>query len=176
METKPSSEPILNRVAASQLVSLDLESFYSEGIRSTIDLRDFLFQGIILKEKDFRDQIAKTNWSAYQDHYVAIQCTADAIVPTWAFMLLSIALRPYARKIVFGSLSELESALFLDALNHHDWSNYQNAKVVIKGCSKVEVPISAYVEVTNRLKPIASSIMYGEPCSTVPLYKRPKSS
>lgn len=176
METKPSTDPILNRVAASQLISLDLENFYSEGIRSTIDLKDFLFQGIILKEKDFREQITKTNWSAYQDHYVAIHCTADAIVPTWAFMLLSIALRPYTRKIVFGSLSDLENALFMDALDQHDWSTYQNGKVVIKGCSKVDVPISAYVEVTNRLRPIASSIMYGEPCSTVPLYKRPKSS
>ena len=176
METKSSTEPILNRVAASQLISLDLEKFYSEGTRSAIDLKDYLFQGLILKEKDFRDQIAKTNWSTYQDHYVAIQCTTDAIVPTWAFMLLSIALSPYAKKIIFGTLDELENALFLEAINQHEWSSYQNGKVVIKGCSKINVPISAYVEVTNRLKPIASSIMYGEPCSTVPLYKRPKSA
>ncbi len=173
MEMKnESSEAIINRVATSPLISFDLENFYQPGPRSLVDLKGFLFQELVLKEKEFRDRVSKTDWSIYKDHFVAVTCTADAIVPTWAYMLLSIALQPFAKKIMFGSLEELEKELFQQSLQQVDWSKYQNAKVVIKGCSKVTVPTSAYVDVTNRLRPIASSIMFGEPCSTVPLYKR----
>ena len=167
-------EPILNRVANSPLQTIDLEKLYPEGVRTIIDLKDFLYQGQILREKDYRDQLNTINWSQYQDHFVAIGCSVDAIVPTWAYMLISMALQPYARKIVFGSQAQLEDSIFLDAIHQIDWQQYQGAKVVIKGCSKVPVPASAYVEVANRLRPIASSIMYGEPCSTVPLFKKPK--
>jgi Protein of unknown function (DUF2480) len=165
---------IINKVAQSQLVTFDLEKFYVPGERVLIDIKDQLYQGMILKEKDFRDFIKATDWAIYKNKFVAINCSADAIVPTWAFMLLSIALQPHANKIVFGSLEDLENQIFLNALTSVDYNLYRDAKVVIKGCSKVNVPVSVYVEVTNRLRPVTSSIMFGEPCSTVPLYKRSK--
>jgi hypothetical protein len=166
---------IVNRVASSSLVSIDLEEFYTVGDRVVFDMKECLFQGMILKEKDFRDFIKANDWSRYQDKFVAITCSVDAIIPTWAYMLLSVALQPFARKVFFGTLSELEAHLFHDALSGFYWEQYRDAKVVIKGCSKVDVPASAYVEATNYLRPLAASIMYGEACSTVPLFKRPKS-
>jgi Protein of unknown function (DUF2480) len=165
---------IVNRVATSSLITIDLEEFYPKGERVLFDLKDCLFQGIILKEKDFRDFIKAHDWSQYQDKWVAITCSADAIIPTWAYMLLSVALQPIARSVFFGTLAELESHLFHEAVSRISWEQYRDAKVVIKGCSKVAVPASAYVEVTNYLRPLAASIMYGEACSTVPLFKRPK--
>jgi len=165
---------IINRVAQSPLVTFDLEKLYVPGERVLVDIKDQLFQEMILKEKDFRDYIKSTDWSSYKNKFVAITCSADAIVPTWAFMLLSIALEPHASKIVFGSLDDLENQIFQEELNKIDYESYRDAKVVIKGCSKVNVPVAVYVEATNRLRPITSSIMFGEPCSTVPLYKRPK--
>jgi hypothetical protein len=165
---------IINRVAQSPLVVFDLEKLFVPGDRVLIDIKDQLFQEMILREKDFRDYLKAQDWSQYKNKFVAITCSADAIVPTWAFMLLSIALQPHASKIVFGSLDDLENQIFLNALNAIDWSAYTNAKVVIKGCSKINVPVSVYVEVSNRLRPITSSLMFGEPCSTVPLYKKPK--
>ncbi len=163
---------IINRVSSSSLVSFDLEEYYQPGERVLIDIKDQLFQELILREKDFRNYIKTHDWSQYKDKFVAIHCSADAIVPTWAYMLLAIALEPYSKQIVFGLLENLEEQLFRTALSKVDWLNYKDAKVVIKGCSKVNVPVSIYVEATNRLKPIASSLMFGEPCSTVPLYKR----
>jgi len=165
---------IINRVAQSPLVTFDLEKLYVPGERVLVDIKDQLFQEMILKEKDFRDYIKSTDWSSYKNKFVAITCSADAIVPTWAFMLLSIALEPHASKIVFGSLDDLENQIFQEELNKIDYESYRDAKFVIKGCSKVNVPVAVYVEATNRLRPITSSIMFGEPCSTVPLYKRPK--
>lgn len=165
---------IINRVASSALVTFDLEEYYRPGERALIDIKDQLYQGLIVKEKDFRDFIKGNDWGQYRNKLVAIYCSADAIVPTWAYMLLAIALEPFASKVFFGTLEELECRLFSDALEGVDWEQYRNAKVVVKGCSKVNVPVNAYVEVTNRLKPIVSSLMFGEPCSTVPLYKKPK--
>ncbi len=165
---------IVNRVSQSQLVTFDLEELYTPGERVLLDIKDQLFQGMILKEKDFRDFIKATDWSAYKNKFVAITCSVDAIIPTWAFMLLSIALQPYATKIVFGDTDDLENQIFHDKLNAIDYETYRDAKIVIKGCSKVNVPVAVYVEATNRLKPFAASIMFGEPCSTVPLYKKPK--
>ena len=167
-------EQITNRVSASSLVSFDLEDLYTSGERVLFDIKGLLFQELILKEKDFRDFIKTHDWSEYSAKHVAIICTADAVVPTWAFMLLSIALQPFATTIVFGTLEDLERQLFYQKLSSTDWQKFENAKVVVKGCSKLQVPVSAYVEVVNRLRPIASSIMYGEPCSTVPLFKAKK--
>ena len=167
-------EKIVNRVSASNLISFDLEELYTPGERILFDMKDLLFQGLILKEKDFRDFIKTHDWSQYSNKHIAIFCSTDAIVPTWAFMLLAIALQPFAITIVFGSLDDLERQLFKQKLDAIDWQKFQRVKVVVKGCSKVHVPISAYVEVVNRLRPVASSIMYGEPCSTVPLYKEKK--
>lgn len=167
-------ETINNRVSNSHLVTLDLEEFYSSGERVLFDIKNWLYEEQILKEKDFRKSIKLHDWSHYQNKFVAITCSVDAIIPTWAFMLIAISLKPYAKFVFFGSLSQLEIQLFIKALDMLDWKKFYNAKVVIKGCSKVEVPVAVYVEAANRLQGLATSIMYGEPCSTVPLYKSNK--
>ena len=164
---------IINRVNSSSLVTLDLEELYVPGERFFFDIKPFLFQELILKEKDFRASLKSTDWSIFQDKHIAIGCTADAIIPTWAFMLLAIALHPFSKTIFFGSVVDLEKHLFRLSVNQLDWQKFEGAKVVVKGCSKIEVPIEVYVEVTAQLKKVASSIMFGEACSTVPLYKRP---
>jgi hypothetical protein len=169
METE---KEIINRVANSSLVSFDLEQYYVNGERVVIDIKDQLFQGLILKEKDFRAFIKDHDWSQYQNKFVAITCSVDAVIPTWAYMLLTSALQPYARTIVFGSLDDLEMKIFSEQLLKIDWNQFSNAKVVIKGCSKVNVPTAVYVEATRLLLSHAASIMFGEPCSTVPVYKR----
>ena len=140
------------------------------------DLKSWLFEELILKEKDFREQLKNHDWSEYHDKLVAIFCTADAIVPTWAFMLVAAKLEPFAKKIVFGDLKKLEEELFHERIFKMNPENYRDQRVVIKGCSKVEVPASAYVEITFLLRPVVKSIMYGEPCSTVPVYKSAVSS
>lgn len=163
---------IVNRVSNSPLVTFDLEELYTLGERVLFDIKSLLFQELILREKDFRDFIKSHDWSQYTNKYVAIMCSADAVVPTWAYMLLTASLQPYASVVIFGSLQDLEITLFKNALDKIEWGKFSDSKVVIKGCSKVEVPISSYVEVTNRLRPVASSIMFGEPCSTVPVFKK----
>ena len=165
-------DEIVNRVASSSLVTFDLETYYTPGDRIVIDIKDQLYEGLILREKDFRQFIREHDWAAYENKFVAITCSVDAIVPNWAFMLVGIALEPHVKKFIFGSLQELEIRLFLDALEKVDWSQFQRARVVIKGCSHVDVPTALYVEVIARIKPFAASIMFGEPCSTVPLFKR----
>jgi hypothetical protein len=167
-------EGIINRVSGSSLQTFDLELYYQPGKRVELDISNQLYEGLIIKEKDFRHFVKEENWSLYKDHFVAIYCSTDAIIPTWAYMLLTVALEPHAKRIVFGRLSDLENILYQDALSKVDWSQFKDAKVVLKGCSKVDVPVSAYVEATQRLRAVASSLMFGEPCSTVPIYKRPK--
>ena len=169
-----SDNEIVNRVASSGLVTLDLEAYYTPGRRIQIDIADQLFQGMVLREKDFREYIRSTDWSTYADCYVAVHCSADAIIPTWAYMLVASALQPYAKLIVFGTLETLEEKIFSQSLSTIDWIQFANARVVIKGCSKVNVPAGVYVEATRLLRPFAASIMFGEPCSTVPVFKRPK--
>ncbi len=165
---------IINKVAGSGLVTIDLETFYPEGERILFDIKPLLFQELILKEKDFREFIKNEDWSKYKNKFVGIICSSEAIVPTWAYMLLSLHLGPFAKKIVFGNLQELEIILFEEAINKIDFSQYKDARIVIKGCSKKTVPINAYLKLSNALRPIVKSIMYGEPCSTVPLYKAKK--
>lgn len=165
---------IINKVASSSLVTLDLEQYHQQGERVVIDIKDQLFQGQILREKDLRDFIKTHNWSQYENKFVAITCSVEAIVPTWAYMLITIAVTPYAKKVVLGSINQLNEIIFFEIMQRINWDAFIDAKVVIKGCSKISVPESAYVEVVNKLKPIASSIMFGEPCSTIPLFKRPK--
>lgn len=168
------SEEVINKVANSGIVTIDLEEYFPEGERILLDVKPLLFQELILKEKDFREFVKNNDWSVYKDKLVAITCTNDAIVPTWAYMLLSLALEPHAKTIVFGNLEQLETVLFEEALSKIDYSQYKEARVVIKGCSNKPVPVNAYVRLTAALKPFAKSIMYGEPCSTVPLYKSKK--
>ena len=167
-------EAIVNRVANSGLVSLDLEDFYHAGERVVYDLKDNLFMGLILKEKDFREFLKTHDWSQYAGKNVAITCTEDAIVPTWAYMLVALHLEPHANMFVFGNLKDLERKIYEEALSKINYAEYEGKRVVVKGCSKVAVPIAAYVEISRRLKPYVQSLMFGEPCSTVPLYKKPK--
>jgi hypothetical protein len=168
------TEEIVNRVANSGVVSLDLEDYYHAGERVVFDIKDQLFQGLILREKDFREFLKANDWSQYKGKNVAIICSEDAIVPTWAYMLLAVQLEPFANSIVFGDLTVLEDYLFRQALAQINPEDFAGKRVVVKGCSKFPVPVSAYVEITRLLKPVVQSLMYGEPCSTVPVYKKPK--
>lgn len=169
------AEEIVNRVAKSGLITLNLEEFYPEGERVLYDIKENLWEGIALKEKDFRAFVKEHDWSQYQDKFVALHCSVDAIVPTWAYMLLATKLEPYANKVVFGDLDTLETILFEESINQNiKAEDYEDARIVIKGCSDKVVPPSAYVKLTEMLRPYAKVIMYGEPCSTVPLYKKPR--
>lgn len=165
-------ELIVNKVAASGLITLDLEDFYHPGERIVYDLKDNLFMGMILKEKDFREFLKQHDWSQYDGKNVAIICSEDAIIPTWAYMLMAVYLEAHAHMFVFGDLKDLENKLYEEALKGINFEDYTDLRVVVKGCSKVEVPVSIYVEISRRLKPFVKSLMFGEPCSTVPLYKR----
>lgn len=167
-----SEREIINRVASSDLKVFDLEEHYVPGARAVLDIKDQLYQGMILREKNFRDFIKTHDWSQYRDQFVAITCSQDAIIPTWAYMLLTVSLQPVARLVVFGDLEDLETRIFLDTLSKIDWAGYAGCKVVIKGCSRVAVPTAAYVEATRLMRQYASSIMFGEPCSTVPVFKK----
>ena len=168
------SEPIINRVAGSALMTLDLEEYYHDGERVIYDIRQNLFQDLILKEKDFRGFVKEHNWQQYAGKNVALTCTTDAVIPTWAYMLLATVISPYANLVVFGGLEALEQALFQQALAKINLQEFTDQRVVIKGCSKVAVPVFAYVEIIRLLRPITKSLMYGEPCSTVPIYKANK--
>lgn len=165
---------IVNKVSQSGIITIDLEMFYPEGERILFDIKDLLFQELILREKNFREYIKNENWNRYKDKYVALICSADAIVPTWAYMLLAAQLEPVAKKVVFGDLETLEAVLYNEILNNLNIDEYKDARIVIKGCGNLPVPKAAYVQLTSLLRPIAKSIMYGEPCSTVPLYKKAK--
>ena len=166
------SDEIVNRVANSGLVNFDLEAYYPKGQRQIIDLKDWLFEGLILKEKDFRQAVKDYDWAQHQDQYVAIDCSADAIVPVWSYMLISNAISPYAKKVVKGSLENLESLIFHELINTLDIIPFKNQRVIVKGCSNLPIPESAYVAITNKLSPVVKSIMYGEACSSVPIYKK----
>ncbi|MFT7421752.1 MAG: hypothetical protein ACI9DJ_002955 [Algoriphagus sp.] len=168
------AEEIINKVASSGLVSFNLEDYYHSGERVVYDLKDNLFMEMILKEKDFRVFLKEHDWSLYQGKNVAILCSADVIIPTWAYMLLVLKLGPVANCVVKGTLKDLELKLFQKALLEVDFEAYRDSRVVVKGCSKVEVPAEVYVELTQTLQPIVKSLMFGEPCSTVPLYKKPR--
>jgi hypothetical protein len=168
------SETIINRVTNSALITFNLEDYYHSGERDVYDIRQNLFEDLILKEKDFRAFVKEYNWQQYDGKNVALICTADAVIPTWAYMLLATVISPYANLVVFGDLEALEQALFQQALAKINLEQFNDQRVVIKGCSKVEVPIFAYVEIIRLLQPITKSLMYGEPCSTVPIYKANK--
>lgn len=165
---------IVNRVSNSGLISLNLEDYLDKSPRVVYDLKQNLFQGLILKEKDFRDFLKTHDWTQYEDKNIVLTCSADAIIPTWAYMLLTSKMEPYANLVVFGEIVDLEKALVNQVLDKEDFSKFKDAKVVIKGCADLKVPEYMFVETTRRLRPFASSIMYGEPCSTVPIYKRPR--
>jgi len=165
-------EEIVNKVANSALEVFDLEDYYPKGIRAQIDISLWLIEGFLLKEKDFRAHLQEHDWSHYKDQYVAINCRTDAIVPAWASILVAIQLAPFAKKIVNGTIEDLDSSLFEELLSKIDYSVYENKAVIIKGCSKKPVPMRAYILAAHYLRPFARSIMYGEACSAVPLFKK----
>lgn len=165
-------ETFVNKVAQSGLITLDPASFYPEGERVVYDIKDNLFMGLMLREKDFREFVKSHDWAQYAGKNVAVTCSADAIVPAWAYMLLANRLAPYAREVVFGNEEVLETVLFEKAMAKADFEQYRDQRIVLKGCGDIPVPVSAYVELTKRLTPVAKSLMFGEPCSTVPIYKR----
>lgn len=169
------NEAIVNRVANTNLITIDLENYRDPHERVLLDIKDQLYKDLVLKEKDFRDFIKRTDWSFYTKKNVAVICSSDAIIPNWAYMLIASAMHPYANVLVFGDLQVLEERLYHQAINDIDIEPLRNAKVVIKGCSNLFVPVAAYIEITKKLTPFVSSLMYGEPCSTVPVYKARKS-
>ncbi len=163
---------IVNKVSESGLVQFDLEELFIPGERVLFDLKPWLYEELVLKEKDFREQLKNHDWSFYQNKFIAITCTSDAIVPTWAFMLVASLMAPVAKKIVFGDLQKLEEEIFHEQLTKINPEDYRDQRIVIKGCSSVKVPASAYIELTALLQPVVKSILFGEPCSTVPVYKK----
>ncbi len=165
---------IVNRVANSKLKTINLEDFYPSEKRTVIDIKDWLFQDIILKEVTFREHLKNHNWSQYKNNYIALFCSTNAIIPSWAYMLITTYTFPYAKKTIIGSLEELETSIFQDIIASFNIENYKNKAIIISGCSNKPIPETAYVQLVEKLQPIAKSIMFGEACSTVPLFKNKK--
>jgi hypothetical protein len=165
---------IINKVSQSALITLNLEEFYPQGEIVIFDVKNYLFMELILKEKEFREALKNLDWSVYQNKNVGITCTADAIIPLWAYMLATTYLQPFAKEVIFGNEDTVFNVIFLKNLWKIDASEYEGKRVVVKGCGDKKLPESAYVEISKMLRPVAKSIMYGEPCSTVPIFKAPK--
>lgn len=173
MET---TKPIVNRVSQSGLITLDLETFLpGEDEIATIDLKDFLFKGLILREADFREQVKKTDWSQYKDKYVALHCSADAVIPMWAYMILSAELSPYAKDVAAVKPEEAAQVFFDHRLAGLDMEAFRGQRIVVKGCGDKRTPEEAYVRITQQLSKVARVVMFGEPCSTVPVFKKTES-
>lgn len=166
------SEEIINRVANSKLVTFDLEELYPSGDRVILDIKDWLYEGFVLREKEFRQLMKEENWNVYTGKYVALTCSSDAIIPAWAFMLIATYLQPFAKKTAIGNLETLEMLLYSELLANLEVSQYVNKPIIIKGCSRLPVPKNAYLILIEKLQPIAKSIFFGEACSSVPLFKK----
>lgn len=167
-------EAITNKVANSNLEVFDLEDYYPQGIRTQIDISQWLEGGFLLKEKEFREHLKNHDWFQYQDQYVAVFCSTDTILPAWAAILVAVQLSPFAKKVINGTSEIIDESLYETILSIIDYSIYQDKSVIIKGCSKKPVPERAYILAVQYLQPYARSIMYGEACSAVPLYKNKK--
>ncbi len=166
------AEEIINRVAQSKLVTIDLEDYYPAGERVLFDISDWLMEGLILREKDFRKYVAENDWSQHQGQYVSLTCATDAIIPAWAYMLISVHLTPFVEKVIIGTFEQLETAIYQDIINNLDVAAYKDKPVIIKGCANKPIPDNAYTMMTAKLHNVAKSVMYGEACSSVPLYKK----
>ena len=166
------TDGIVNKVAESGLITLDLGRFYPSGQIALFDLKDYLFMGMILKEKEFREALKNVHWEIYRDKYVGVVCTADAIIPVWAYMLVSSYLQPVAKDVMTGDEKEVHKTVFLKNILSIDITEFVDKKVVVKGCGDLPIEEFAYLEITKLLRPVAKTIMYGEPCSTVPVYKK----
>lgn len=167
-------DEIVNRVANSKLITFDLEDLYATGARMTIDISQWLEEGFILREKRFRESVANHDWTQYQGTYVALHCSTDAIVPAWAYMLVATQLQGIAKKTITGSLETLETILYTQAISTLDVSPYENTPVIVKGCANKPVPENAYLLLIEKLQPVVKTLMFGEACSSVPLYKKKK--
>lgn len=167
-------KPLVNKVAKSGLITIRLEEFFPEVELAKFDLKDYLFMEMILKEKDFRTALKEHDWSQYEGKTLLVYSSADAIIPMWAYMLVAAYATPYAKELYQGTEQQYYQATFHKIIAEMDLEPYKGQRLVIKGCGDKEVPASAYLELTNRLQPHARSIMYGEPCSTVPIYKKPR--
>ena len=165
---------LVNKVASSGLTTINLEDFFPKGEILAFDLKPYLFMELILKEKDFREACKGFDWAQYEGKHLVIDCTADAIIPVWAFMLVTVNASPYAKEIFQGDVENFYKTFYAKKLDSFNGADYTSKRVVIKGCSDKPVPPAAYVELTHKLQPFAQSIMYGEPCSTVPIFKRPR--
>lgn len=165
---------IRNRVTESSLVTIDLEDFYPSGNRVVLDIKDWLFQELILKEKDFRTHVKNHDWSQYKDSFVALTCSSDAIIPSWAYLLITTELSPFAKRIVVGDKSDLETAIYQELIANFSIEEFRGKPIIIKGCSEKEIPDTAYVQLVSKLIPVAKTVMFGEACSTVPLFKSRK--
>ena len=166
------ADEIVNRVAQSVLITFDLEDLYVQGTRTQVDLSQWLDQGFILREKEFRAAIQAHDWSVYQDHLVALSCSTDAILPAWASLLVSVQLSRFAKQTAWGSLQDLEHQLFVQAIDQLDLTSFEDKPVIVKGCSEKAIPESAFVYLVQKLQPVVKSLFYGEACSSVPLYKK----
>ncbi len=167
-------KPLVNRVAASSLITLDLEKYYPEVQLAHFDIKDYLFKELLLKEKDFRAALKEHNWEQYAGKTLLVYCSSDAIIPIWAYMLIASYAQPYAADLYQGMEEKFLENAFDKILNEMDYSSFMDQRIVIKGCSNKKVPLSAYLKLTQYLRPIAKSIMFGEPCSTVPIFKKPR--
>jgi hypothetical protein len=165
---------LVNRVANSGLITLNLEDYYPQQEIASFDLKGFLFMEMILKEKDFRAALKEFDWTQYEGKILTVFCSADAIIPVWAYMLVATYAEPFATDIFQGTQEEYLKAIYRNVLKDMDFSQYEAKRIVIKGCSNKPVPPAAYLALTTKLRPFAQSIMYGEPCSTVPIFKRPR--
>lgn len=168
------ADEIVNKIANSGLVNIDLEELYPKSKRHALDIAPWLYEGVMLREKDFRDHIKNHDWSQYNDAYVHVFCSEDAIIPQWAWILVARALNGRAIRTVYGDREALESLIFETVINQLDVDEYHGKKVIVKGCSNLPVPVQAYIKLTEKLTPVVQSLMYGEACSTVPIYKKPK--
>ena len=163
---------IVNRVANSKLVTFDLEALYPAGERILLDIKDWLYEGLILREKEFRDFVSNHHWEQYQDAYVAVTCSTDAIVPGWAYMLVASHLNPFAKRVVKGNLEVLEASIYQAIIDKLDVAEFTEKPVIIKGCSNKPVPENAYLMAVAKIQTVAKGVMYGEACSSVPIYKK----
>lgn len=170
------TEGIENKVDKSGLITIDLGNYAPNAELVEFDIKDWLYQGLILKEQDFKQHLKEQDWTQYEGYIVAVNCSTDAIIPVWAYMMVASKLTPYAEKVYFGNRNEVLNQVFLDNLKAVNPEEYQDAKIVIKGCGDKEIPSAAYVYLTNKLQPYVKTLMYGEPCSTVPVYKQPRKS
>jgi hypothetical protein len=167
------SEAITNKVSESGLITLDLEQYYPRDKVVLFDLKDYLFMGLILKEKDFREALKNLDWEVFRNKYVGLTCSADAIIPPWAYMLAASYLQPVAKDVIMGDEQEIHKTIFTKNIQGINVDEFAGQRVVVKGCGETPIGEFAYMEITKRLRPVVKTIMYGEPCSTVPIYKKP---